>query len=91
MKKILMSLLFIVTVQISAQEIGSIAGTLTDKEVNNEPLPFANILIKGITENKHFGHVSNIYGCPGGNISIECKSIPEHGGHGSHTAHIPIV
>ena len=30
-----------------AQETGSIAGKLTDKDFNNEPLPFANILIKG--------------------------------------------
>src|SRR5690606_40306583 len=26
---------------------GSIAGKLTDKEMNGEPLPFANIIIKG--------------------------------------------
>ncbi|MDH7446006.1 TonB-dependent receptor [Aquimarina sp. 2201CG14-23] len=30
-----------------AQETGSIAGTLLDKEVNNQPLPFANIVIVG--------------------------------------------
>ncbi len=35
---------------ISAQDTGSIAGKLTDKELNNEPLPFANILIKGTTK-----------------------------------------
>ncbi len=34
----------------SAQDTGSIAGNLTDKELNNEPLPFANILIKGTTK-----------------------------------------
>ena len=32
------------------QELGSIAGKLTDKDFNNEPLPFANILIKGTTK-----------------------------------------
>ncbi|WP_299112382.1 TonB-dependent receptor [uncultured Winogradskyella sp.] len=32
-----------------AQNTGSIVGKLTDKEYNNEPLPFANILIKGTT------------------------------------------
>ncbi|WP_298548648.1 TonB-dependent receptor [uncultured Aquimarina sp.] len=32
-----------------AQETGSIAGTLLDKEVNNQPLPFANIVIVGTT------------------------------------------
>ncbi|KAA1244214.1 TonB-dependent receptor [Aquimarina sp. RZ0] len=30
-----------------AQETGSIAGTVVDKENNNQPLPFANILIVG--------------------------------------------
>ncbi len=50
MKKFFLSLLLIAAVQLSAQETGSIAGTITDKEVNNEPLPFANILIKGTTK-----------------------------------------
>ncbi|WP_438425897.1 TonB-dependent receptor domain-containing protein [Aquimarina macrocephali] len=33
-----------------AQETGSITGTLLDKESNNQPLPFANVLIKGTTK-----------------------------------------
>jgi len=33
-----------------AQSTGSIVGKLTDKEVNDEPLPFANVLIKGTTK-----------------------------------------
>ncbi|AWX44097.1 hypothetical protein HME9304_01097 [Flagellimonas maritima] len=33
-----------------AQENGSIVGKLTDKELNNEPLAFANVLIKGSTQ-----------------------------------------
>ncbi|MGX1928480.1 TonB-dependent receptor domain-containing protein [Flagellimonas sp. 2504JD4-2] len=33
-----------------AQENGSIVGKLTDKELNNDPLPFANVLIKGTTQ-----------------------------------------
>ncbi|RNC87909.1 MAG: TonB-dependent receptor [Winogradskyella sp.] len=32
-----------------AQDTGSVYGTLTDKEFNNEPLAFANVLIKGTT------------------------------------------
>ena len=35
--------------QIMAQETGSIAGKLTDKDYNNEPLAFANVLIEGTT------------------------------------------
>jgi len=38
--------LFICTISI-AQNKGTISGVLTDKEMNNEALPFANILIKG--------------------------------------------
>ncbi|MEO1013204.1 MAG: outer membrane beta-barrel protein, partial [Bacteroidota bacterium] len=33
-----------------AQDTGSIVGKLTDKEINNEPLAFANVLIKGTTK-----------------------------------------
>ncbi|MEM1001276.1 MAG: TonB-dependent receptor [Bacteroidota bacterium] len=32
------------------QDTGSIAGKLTDKDFNNEPLPFANVLIKGTSK-----------------------------------------
>tara|TARA_R110002167_G_scaffold233264_10_gene438532 strand:+ start:1823 stop:4591 length:2769 start_codon:yes stop_codon:yes gene_type:complete len=35
---------------LSAQDTGSIAGKLIDKEVNDEPLAFANVLIKGTTK-----------------------------------------
>src|SRR6218665_2201378 len=38
--------LFICTVSI-AQNKGTISGVLTDKDMNNDPLPFANVLIKG--------------------------------------------
>jgi len=38
------------TAQLTAQETGSIVGTLTDKDFNNEPLAFANILIQGTTK-----------------------------------------
>ena len=37
------------TLMLTAQENGSVVGKLTDKELNNEPLPFANVLIKGTT------------------------------------------
>lgn len=33
----------------SAQDTGSIVGKLTDKELNDDPLPFANIIIKSTT------------------------------------------
>ncbi len=50
MKTILTTLLLVATAQIFAQNTGSIGGTLTDKELNNEPLAFANILIEGTTK-----------------------------------------
>lgn len=52
MKQLLLSLLFIATVahKISAQEVGSILGKLTDTEANNEPLAFANVIIKGTSK-----------------------------------------
>ena len=34
---------------IFGQQTGAIVGKLTDKELNNEPLAFANVLIKGTT------------------------------------------
>lgn len=50
MRRILIGLLLLATVQITAQETGSIVGNLTDKDYNNEPLAFANILIDGTTK-----------------------------------------
>ncbi|AXO81077.1 TonB-dependent receptor [Olleya aquimaris] len=43
------SLLFALFSIVSYSQSGSISGTLTDKEFNNEPLAYANILIKGTT------------------------------------------
>ena len=39
----------LLTITSYGQQTGSIVGKLTDKELNNEPLPFANVLIKGTT------------------------------------------
>jgi len=50
MRKILIGLLLLATVQLTAQETGSIVGKLTDKDFNNDPLAFANILIEGTTK-----------------------------------------
>ena len=44
---VILALLYVTT--IFSQETGSIVGKLTDKEFNDEPLPFANVLIKGTT------------------------------------------
>lgn len=44
--KLIITLLFINLIGF-AQGKGTITGTLTDKDLNNEPLPFANVMIKG--------------------------------------------
>jgi TonB-dependent receptor len=50
MKTYLLFAFSLFTLMLSAQQNGSIVGKLTDKELNNEPLPFANVLIKGTTK-----------------------------------------
>jgi len=49
--------LFITAISYS-QDKGTIAGTLTDKDANNETLPFANVVIKG----KNIGTITDING-----------------------------
>lgn len=50
MRKALYVIIFSLSLAASAQTTGSIVGTLLDREMNDEPLPFANILIKGTTK-----------------------------------------
>ena len=49
MKRILILFLILISASIYGQDTGSIAGKLTDKEYDYEPLAFANVLIKGTT------------------------------------------
>lgn len=49
MKKFTVLFVLFITAFTYAQT-GSVTGKLTDKEYNNEPLPFANVLIKGTTK-----------------------------------------
>lgn len=49
MKHIIIVFTCILSSVFYAQNTGSIVGKLTDKEYNNEPLPFANVYIKGTT------------------------------------------
>ncbi len=51
MNKFLVLIAFLLTTIVNAQETtGSIAGKLTDREMNGEPLPFANVTIKGTSK-----------------------------------------
>lgn len=47
MKKQFIAILLLVTAVTFSQTNGSISGTVFDKEVENSPLPFANVFIKG--------------------------------------------
>ena len=47
MKKILFITFLALSQFVIAQDKGTLKGLLTDKETNNEPLPFANVQIKG--------------------------------------------
>eukprot|EP01137_Pigoraptor_chileana_P023539 Opistho-2@89979 len=50
MKIKLIATFLLISVLGFAQGKGTIAGTLTDKDLNNESLPFANVVIKGTTK-----------------------------------------
>ncbi|XCF06979.1 TonB-dependent receptor [Tamlana crocina] len=50
MKKFTLFLALITASVFYGQNTGSVVGKLTDKEYNNEPLAFANVLIKGTTK-----------------------------------------
>ena len=49
MKKIYIALFLLISAIAFSQTNGTIQGTVYDKEVSNEPLPFANVFIKGTT------------------------------------------
>ncbi len=50
MKQFILLLILFCAISTQAQTNGSIAGTLTDKEIGNQPLPFASVIIKGTTK-----------------------------------------
>ncbi|SNQ43062.1 TonB-dependent receptor [Cellulophaga lytica] len=50
MRLLLLTFCLLTCLVSKAQETGSVVGKLTDKEMNNDPLPFANVLIKGTTK-----------------------------------------
>lgn len=58
---------------IFAQETGTIAGKLLDKESNNQPLPFANVVVKGTTKGSStdFDGLYEVTGVPAGTYTLE--------------------
>jgi outer membrane receptor protein involved in Fe transport len=49
-KQYIIALVLLSTYCSIAQQTGSIVGKVTDKEINDEPLPFANVTIKGTSK-----------------------------------------
>ncbi len=49
MKNILSAFLLVVSFSVFAQEKAVVSGKVSDKEMNNESLPFANVFVKGTT------------------------------------------
>lgn len=47
MKNVFIFCFFLITAVASAQEQGTIRGTIIDKAMNNEPMLFANVQVKG--------------------------------------------
>lgn len=50
MKTFFIPILFFFSAVAFGQETGTIAGALSDKEMNNEPLPFANVSVKNTSK-----------------------------------------
>ncbi|MBX2828627.1 MAG: TonB-dependent receptor [Flavobacteriaceae bacterium] len=70
-KQLIFIALFISTLAIS--QTGTIEGTLIDKDQNNEPLPFANVLIQGTTQGAQSDFDGNyiIENIPTGTYTLE--------------------
>ena len=73
MKKALYVILFTLSLAASAQTTGTIVGKVTDREMNDEPLPFANILIKGTTKGttSDFDGLFELDGVAEGNYTLQ--------------------
>ncbi|WP_025742365.1 TonB-dependent receptor [Aquimarina pacifica] len=73
MKRIFSLVALFFAAAISAQETGTIAGKLLDKESNNQPLPFANVIIQGTDKgaSTDFDGLFEIAGVPAGTYTIE--------------------
>ncbi|WP_445383399.1 TonB-dependent receptor domain-containing protein [Robiginitalea sp. IMCC43444] len=50
MKDYLLIIMFLISAGLYGQQTGAIVGKVIDREMNDDPLPFANVLIKGTTK-----------------------------------------
>ncbi|WP_452223985.1 TonB-dependent receptor domain-containing protein [Lacinutrix chionoecetis] len=73
MKRILFTLTLLISLNSYAQNNSSISGKILDKEYNNEPLPFANVLIKGTDKgtSSNFDGLYTIENLEAGTYTVE--------------------
>ena len=87
MKNLLFVFCFLFTSFLFSQEQGAVAGTILDKEMNNEPLLFANIQVKNLSkkaQTNFHGHFE-IAGIDPGNYTLLVSYL------GYETLEIPIT
>jgi hypothetical protein len=77
MRHFLLLLLLFTSVLAQAQNTGSVSGKLTDKDYNNEPLAFANVLIKGTTKGttSDFDGLYEISGLDAGTYTVQISFV----------------
>ncbi len=77
MRHFLLLLLLFTSVLAQAQDTGSVSGKLTDKDYNNEPLAFANVLIKGTTKGttSDFDGLYEIKGLEAGSYTLQVSFV----------------
>ncbi len=77
MRHFLLLLLLFTSVLAQAQDTGSVSGKLTDKDYNNEPLAFANVLIKGTTKGttSDFDGLYEISGLDAGTYTVQISFV----------------
>lgn len=87
MKRILIAFTLLISLASFSQNTGSIVGKVTDKDFNNDPLPMANVLIKGTSEGTttDFDGLFNLPIIEPGNYTLEISFV------GYETQNIPVT
>lgn len=85
MRKFILSIFFVISVVSMAQK-ATITGVVTDKDMNNEPLPFANVIVKGTKSGTTTDEKGNYsISVEPGNLNVEFSFL------GYETVVVPVV
>jgi hypothetical protein len=85
MKQFILSL-FVLSSILSLAQKATISGTVTDKDMNNEPLPFANVIVKGTKSGTTTDEKGNYsISVEPGNLNVEFSFL------GYETVVVPVV